>query len=304
MAFEGPPPAHLCCIGEWACGQQKLTIAKRGWYLILEMGPGSPTRYMVPTSGLNEEVWPMQWAATKNTAALGDAAPPKEDTLYILELPARGSSSLTVRRPDSDRGVQFTSVSAASASGAFPAAAPGPPPPAAAFPGQPVPAFSSQSLPAFPGQPMPAAARPRSRSPHGGRDNNSGGGLGNWVPGDWSCPFCGQHNFRKKVACSNCESPKPGTSLDDWQCPKCGANNYRHRVNCHGCATLKPGSHANPEAELHESLVSQIKERQRKDRDFKARYHDFCDRHGGGRYDPVRHDARTLKQFMDSEGGH
>lgn len=52
---------------------------------------------------------------------------------------------------------------------------------------------------------------------------------------------------------------------------------------------------------LHESLVLDIKRRQRGCDAFKDRWHEYCFKHGGGHVNPQRHDAAFLQSFITME---
>mmetsp|Transcript_8372 Transcript_8372/g.15667 ORF Transcript_8372/g.15667 Transcript_8372/m.15667 type:complete len:541 (+) Transcript_8372:41-1663(+) len=105
MAFSNPRsldaalrPGRLACAGEWSGKGKTMKITQEGDQLLLNMGQGSPTLIVAPTTKNTEEVWPMQWAAMRE---------PSEPALYILELPTPTSSRLYVKKPGDDRIVEF-----------------------------------------------------------------------------------------------------------------------------------------------------------------------------------------------------
>lgn len=75
--------------------------------------------------------------------------------------------------------------------------------------------------------------------------------------GDWTCTFCGGHNFASKWACFTCHVSKPGIKIEvedpdaaplqaskmkpgDWLCPKCQEVVFAKRSRCFRCSTIKP----------------------------------------------------------------
>lgn len=282
-------PINMTCLGEWCCGKSKMILSKRNNRLILESGGNSSTmRYVVPIGSSRDATFPMRWAVTKDNLCIGDPPPNVADTVYILELVARTSKSLLVKKPFGQSCVEFTR------------------------PGyEPTGAASSTS-----------ARRPRSRSRSRSRSNRpdngqvplpvlfSSGETGHLVPppgvqmapGDWFCSNCEAHNFSRNKSCHECTTWKPGCEpgTDDWICPKCKANNFRKANTCRGCAGPRPGSENTKEVTQKEGLVGTIKRRQRESQVFKQRWYAFCDAHAGGFYDPVKHDVALLKHFMDN----
>jgi len=110
-------------------------------------------------------------------------------------------------------------------------------------------------------------SRSRSRSPSR-RKEGSG-----FLPGDWNCPRCGDHQFARNLSCRSCGASKPGGSNGAAENDRGGAG--------------------------REGLISQIKKGQRESLAFKEQWWDFCDRYGHGFYDPVRHETRFLEDFLD-----
>lgn len=270
-------PTHLACVGEWHCGKQCMKLARQGNnYLVLESGSQSQVRYVVPIGSLREARFPMRWAVTKNCIAIGDPAPSVQDTLYNLELPARESHGLFVKKPMGEKSIEFTR----------------------------------------PGARRQSRSRSRSRSRSGGRAASATSnpsvpmmGLPQSLPpgvkmenGDWFCPNCDAHNFKRNISCHECTTWKPGCepASDDWLCPKCKYNNFRKAVTCRSCAAIRPGEELNANAALKESLVATIKRRQRESPVFKKAWYAYCDEASGGFYDPVKHEVGFLKHFLDN----
>jgi len=112
---------------------------------------------------------------------------------------------------------------------------------------------------------------------------------------------------RSKGRCSRSTSPKRGEGFlpGDWNCPKCGDHQFARNLSCRSCGTSKPGlggGAAEPRnGGSREALVNQIKRGQRESKAFKERWWDWCDRYGHGFYDPVRHETRFMEDFLDSE---
>lgn len=95
---------------------------------------------------------------------------------------------------------------------------------------------------------------------------------GSAMPGDWSCPSCGDHQFSRNTMCRKCHALKPGDShtpargghsaggqshsahggermgggassggkLGDWSCPGCGDHQFSRNQECRKCCTPKP----------------------------------------------------------------
>merc|ERR1712232_448010 len=109
--------------------------------------------------------------------------------------------------------------------------------------------------------------------------------------GDWFCPNCEAHNFKRNPSCHECTAWKPGCepASDDWLCPKCKFNNFRHANSCRGCAAARPGFESlgvNKDSALKEKLVSTIKRRGKESPVFHKRWEAYCDQYGGGFYNP------------------
>ena len=66
-----------------------------------------------------------------------------------------------------------------------------------------------------------------------------------WMPDDWMCEVCGNHNFAWRTKCTfrGCPSTGPKHLRGDWICPTCGNHNYASREFCnrHRCNQAKPG---------------------------------------------------------------
>lgn len=101
--------------------------------------------------------------------------------------------------------------------------------------------------------------------------------LGHFADGDWLCPTCGDHCFKKTVVCRSCGTPKSfagmggkamggegiamnpffamtqawGASNEkpgDWMCPSCGDLQFARNAECRKCATPKPVVSSNGQA--------------------------------------------------------
>jgi len=97
-------PGRLACVGEWLGRGRTMTIAERGEHMLLEMGPETPSLYVVPSTE-GSEVWPMQWSAVRDRPS---GPVHQKDALYILELPTPTSPRLLVRRPAAEGCVEFS----------------------------------------------------------------------------------------------------------------------------------------------------------------------------------------------------
>ena len=121
---------------------------------------------------------------------------------------------------------------------------------------------------------VPASARPRSRSRSPSPDVPPGGvwqctecntlnpgkelfctgdGCGVrrqlqqvWLPGDWFCSECGNHNFWYRKECKFTWCPRATWKPGDWTCPRCGNHNYSSKLFCNRkhppCNFPKPGT--------------------------------------------------------------
>jgi len=286
--YDAELPTHLACLGEWQCGPQKMVLSKRGKnYLVLESGSAAGSaalRYVVPIGSTREAKFPMRWAVTKSCIAVGDPAPTSEDTVYNLELLERQSQSLFVKKPGGNRSVEFTRPGAQPSSSSRRRS-------------DSRSRSRSQSRSTQPGLPR----LPVNHIPAGIYEPSLPPGVA-MKEGDWFCPNCEAHNFKRNMSCHDCTSWKPGCepAADDWQCPKCKYSNFRKASFCRSCAAARPGNEADPSAKEKESLVSTIKRRQRESPVFKQRWYAFCDAHSGGFYDPVKHEIGFMKEFLNN----
>eukprot|EP00928_Gymnodinium_smaydae_P004763 TRINITY_DN11624_c0_g1_i1.p1 TRINITY_DN11624_c0_g1~~TRINITY_DN11624_c0_g1_i1.p1 ORF type:complete len:457 (+),score=113.79 TRINITY_DN11624_c0_g1_i1:200-1570(+) len=109
-----------------------------------------------------------------------------------------------------------------------------------------------------------------------GKDGAKGGKKGKqWLaePGDWTCPSCGDLNFRRNTNCRKCNTPRPedaggpvkgkgkggkggvdengkptGPMLKpgDWNCPGCGDLQFARNSACRRCGTPRPAEAGAP----------------------------------------------------------
>jgi len=272
-------PGHLACVGEWYASGKTLSISERGEHLMLDMGVGTPTLFVVATCGIGEEVWPMQWEACREDPPAG-AQP---DTLYILELATPTSQWLLVKRPEGEGCVEFARV-----------------PPCTS---------TTEAQPSGMGTGPPP--RTRSRSAAGGNstvsrswgESGDGGGTGKGYGGGCDGGPGGGAIVVAASASAGAGGSAGGVPFKpgDWYCTKCGAHNFSKRLSCHQCAAALFNGESTSDASAREAMVAQIKRGQRESKDFKERWYAFCDRFGRGFYDPVRHVARLLQDFLDAE---
>ena len=63
-----------------------------------------------------------------------------------------------------------------------------------------------------------------------------------WVPGDWFCRVCSNHNFVSRVACNNPHCPTMKFKPGDWICTRCRNHNYARNIVCNTmwCKSPKP----------------------------------------------------------------
>mmetsp|Transcript_88048 Transcript_88048/g.247489 ORF Transcript_88048/g.247489 Transcript_88048/m.247489 type:complete len:538 (-) Transcript_88048:64-1677(-) len=242
-------PGAVACVGDWRSRGKAIKIVERDGYLLLEMGADAPVLALLASSE-GVEVWPMQWKAVWRPPP--GETPQAKDPLYIIELSTPTSSRLLVKRPIGDGTVEFTRVSAAMDRG---------------------PRERSRSR-SRRSRSRTGKDRSRSRSRSGSARK---GGTGNFLPGDWNCPRCGDHQFARNLSCRSCGASKP-----------------------------KQEEVAKSEPQSRDGLVMQIKRGQRESHSFKERWWEHCDKHGNGFYDPVRHETKFLEEFMEKEnkGGH
>jgi len=197
-------PGHLACMGEWRSKGKTMRISERGDdQLVLEMGQGTPTLFLVTNTDVEEEVWPMTWSAVRSSMQLSGRADP-QDTLYVLELPTPTSPKLFVKRPVGEGLVEFIRAGMEAQAKAAPPLPPRPP------------------EGPYEGAPGPSSMH-RSRSRSGGRIEGRGGPNSKFRPGDWNCSRCGFHNFANKVVCHNCGHPRDGDASKSASDPNVGA---------------------------------------------------------------------------------
>ncbi|EOD32521.1 hypothetical protein EMIHUDRAFT_48607, partial [Emiliania huxleyi CCMP1516] len=79
--------------------------------------------------------------------------------------------------------------------------------------------------------------------------------------GDWLCPACSNHNFKDKIVCNKCSSPRPASipligiagaggagggvggggggvaevRPGDWLCRHCANHNFADKTHCNRC---------------------------------------------------------------------
>ena len=66
--------------------------------------------------------------------------------------------------------------------------------------------------------------------------------FGRSLPGDWVCPSCGDHQFRRNDKCRKCQAVKPAAGSatwedGDWGCPCCGDHQFARNAACRKCGT-------------------------------------------------------------------
>jgi len=170
----------------------------------------------------------MRWAVTKSCIAVGDPAPTSEDTVYNLELLERQSQSLFVKKPGGNRSVEFTRPGAQPSSSSRRRS-------------DSRSRSRSQSRSTQPGLPR----LPVNHIPAGIYEPSLPPGVA-MKEGDWFCPNCEAHNFKRNMSCHDCTSWKPGCepAADDWQCPKCNNVNFGDRIVCNmrKCGAPRPGT--------------------------------------------------------------
>merc|ERR1711933_55643 len=162
------------------------------------------------------------------------------------ELAAPTSARLLVRRPIGDGVIEFVRAEGANGNGKHPSGA----------------AARTRSR---------SGSRSRSRSRSRSAKPDRSGGIGNFLPGDWNCPKCGEHNFARNLLCRSCNTPKP--PKDDSSTGLTG----------------------------REAFVAKVKNHQRQSHGFKMRWYEYCDKFGRGFYDPARHEVRFLEDFFEAE---
>ena len=62
-----------------------------------------------------------------------------------------------------------------------------------------------------------------------------------FLPGDWLCQECGNHNYKNKTDCGNTHCPTRTQKPGDWYCPACNNFNWSCRLFCNsrGCSHPK-----------------------------------------------------------------
>eukprot|EP00927_Polykrikos_kofoidii_P077230 TRINITY_DN74196_c0_g1_i1.p1 TRINITY_DN74196_c0_g1~~TRINITY_DN74196_c0_g1_i1.p1 ORF type:complete len:591 (-),score=95.45 TRINITY_DN74196_c0_g1_i1:196-1968(-) len=278
--FENAPkPAAFACVGDWRSRSKTISIKERNGQLLLEMGPDAPVLALLSSSE-GGEVWPMQWKAVWRHP-IGEI-PVAKDPLYIIELMTPLSSSLRVKRPIGTGVVEFVRVDAPKCSTSWALVKVSP--------------TRHRNVDCSKSRLSRSRSR-RSRS-HSRSRSKSGspkpvdvkGGVGHFLPGDWNCPKCGDHQFAKNPSCRSCGTPKPGT--EDWSAKSGGGNGI------FGGGGSFPGK---PASIGREGVIFQIKRGQRESVKFKERWWEFCNKYGNGFYDPVRHETRFLEDFIERE---
>ena len=61
-----------------------------------------------------------------------------------------------------------------------------------------------------------------------------------FLPGDWYCQVCGNHNFKRRKSCGSLNCPTMKIKPGDWLCPKCGHHNFAKRATCWKCGDKRP----------------------------------------------------------------
>lgn len=70
-----------------------------------------------------------------------------------------------------------------------------------------------------------------------------------------------------------------------------------------GLFSGEPGVAADDDDDdVREKLIQQVKNRQKASKDVNKRWREFCQKEGGGIFDPTRHDASFLEEFLEREG--
>ena len=77
-------------------------------------------------------------------------------------------------------------------------------------------------------------------------------------PGDWYCPSCEQHVFKRYAECPKCQTKKP--LLPMWRCGQCGSRNKPHRRFCVFCQTSQSSATAQEQTEnvKHWKLIRRL----------------------------------------------
>merc|ERR1719310_2147730 len=144
------------------------------------MDPNLPQLLLMAAND-GAEVWPMQWTAVRRGAS---------DPLYVLELSTPTSPRLLVKRPVGEGVVEFIR--------------------AGCDPPNDAPSVTTLAL-----RRSRSRSR-RSRSRSGSRRRaEARGGTSSFLPGDWACPKCGDHQFARNLSCRSCGGPKPKGADDD-----------------------------------------------------------------------------------------
>mmetsp|Transcript_69984 Transcript_69984/g.130846 ORF Transcript_69984/g.130846 Transcript_69984/m.130846 type:complete len:295 (+) Transcript_69984:143-1027(+) len=80
------------------------------------------------------------------------------------------------------------------------------------------------------------------------------------MPGDWTCPRCGDMVFARNSSCRMCGTAKPSNEpstskhqvahadkkLSDWYCPSCYDLQFGRNVACRRCGTPRPEAEGEP----------------------------------------------------------
>lgn len=74
--------------------------------------------------------------------------------------------------------------------------------------------------------------------------------MQDFLPGDWFCKVCGNHNFKRRTKCAFLNCPTMKYKPGDWFCPACSHHNFAKRSMCWKCKEVKPDANRYTTEEL------------------------------------------------------